>query len=92
VPRYDWTNNLDHYNTMRAHRNCTGPDYAPQHVPLIKTAWKNGTHPTLTPGANFVLGYNEPDKQAHGNLSPADAAAFWPEVCLLKLSLIQILN
>ncbi|WAR28920.1 hypothetical protein MAR_014624 [Mya arenaria] len=53
---------------------------APMHVPMIKKMWKNGTHPTLTPGARYVLGYNEPNKADQADMTPKQAADFWPEV------------
>ena len=60
-------------------RHCTH-DYAPPHVPMVWTIWKNGTHPTLNPGAQFLLGYNEPNHADQAHLTPQAAAAFWPEV------------
>ncbi|WAR28919.1 ASL1-like protein, partial [Mya arenaria] len=77
---YDWSSNLDRYNTRRLHHCPTHMAPAPEHVPMIKTIWPTGTQPTLTPGAKFVLGYNEPNHVDQANLTPKQAADFWPEV------------
>ncbi|XP_052785112.1 uncharacterized protein LOC128220664 [Mya arenaria] len=78
---YDWSNNLDRYEHARTLNNCPpNTDMAPMHVPMIKKMWKNGTHPTLTPGARYVLGYNEPNKADQADMTPKQAADFWPEV------------
>jgi len=47
---------------------------------LQQNHFATGTHPTLTPGAQYVLGFNEPDHHDQANLTPQQAADFWPEV------------
>ncbi|XP_052782745.1 uncharacterized protein LOC128218991 [Mya arenaria] len=85
---YDWSSNLDRYDHARTLNNCPpNMDMAPMHVPMIKTIWKNGTHPTLSPGAKYVLGYNEPDHADQADLTPKQAADFWPEVERLSAGL-----
>jgi len=45
---------------------------------LFTRWWAN--IPVLTPGADFVLGFNEPDRADQANLTPQKAAQFWPKV------------
>lgn len=59
--------------------NCShmAAQYAHTHVPMV---W--GAHRTvnIATDAPAVLGYNEPNFHSQANLSPAEAAALWPEI------------
>ncbi len=70
------------------------PPIAREFVPMVWGCWGNCTYwawPTIrddwaSVGVTHLLGFNEPDNTGQSNLSPAQAAAYWPQLDALAAS------
>jgi len=79
-----------HYNWGHVPQKCAQP-IAAEFVPMIWGCWGNCTsglpadyaETWRAAGVRFLLGFNEPDNPSQSNLSPAAAAAFWPQLQVL---------
>jgi hypothetical protein len=55
-----------------------GGDASIEYVPMI---WGGGSLAQTVPtGARYLLGFNEPDFKSQSNLTPQQAASYWPSV------------
>ncbi|XP_060603277.1 uncharacterized protein LOC132756272 [Ruditapes philippinarum] len=76
---YDWSMDLSFYYD-KVGQHCNGTNrLVPKHVPMVKK-YNNHTNLTIQTWGKFVLGFNEPDREAHGNMTPQQAADAWPEI------------
>ena len=82
-----WFYNWGHKPDPNA-RCQAGHRYAAEFVPMVWGCWGNcskGWAPNITAqweaaGARYLLGFNEPDNKGQSNLTPAQAAAYWPQL------------
>lgn len=74
---YDWGANL---NTIKKYSNCSNIDqYVDNYVPMIWGRW-NILNTTIPSQAAYILGFNEPNHFKQSNLTPEQAAKYWPLV------------
>ena len=64
------------------------PPQTPEFVPMFWGCWANCTKGLWDSyaadwaqlGVKYVLGFNEPDNKGQSNLTPSEAAAYWPQL------------
>ncbi|WAR27947.1 ASL1-like protein [Mya arenaria] len=77
---YDWHKNLTFF-TENVVNNCPGYNVQmPEYVPMIWRKWTLGVDPGIPAGTKYILAYNEPDRADQANLTPQQAAEFWPNI------------
>jgi hypothetical protein len=58
-----------------------GPSGSSGDIEFVPMVWGSGSlGDTLPAGSRYVLGFNEPNFKSQANLSPAEAAAAWPQI------------
>ena len=75
--RYDWHMDLTFYSE-KVGQHCNGSNrLVPKHVPMVNR-YHNHTNLTIQTWGKFILGFNEPDRTKHANMTPQEAADAWP--------------
>lgn len=80
---YNWGATPDQQGLCKS-----GSRFAAEFVPMIWGCWGNCSHSLPSDyvdiwqgvNAQFLLGFNEPDNSGQANLTPLQAAKYWPQV------------
>ncbi len=71
--RYDWR--YDHREFDDCPRTLQG-----EYVPMVWEWWEGRNPITIPAAAQYILGFNEPNKKEQADMTPEQAAGFWHEI------------